>query len=921
LRQQCAHRANAADPQAVLLRARLGVLYAQVPAATTITALVALLTIALLWDVASATTLAAWGGAIYVVSSARLLLANRYHAAADRDPRLWLRLYLAGTALAGGSWGALALLLDPAWPAMEQIGVLTMVAGVCAGAISNNGTHLGAYLAFLVPCLSPLVVRLATSGDPTLTVIAAAALLYGAGLSSIARPYSRAFAQAQILAREKGQLVEQLSAVNDDLSAEVLQRRAAEVELARERRLFIEGPVIVFRWQNDDAWTICHVSPNVRHLGLDRERLVCDRVSYRSLIHPDDRETVAASEFRRSGLSGLPYVDQDYRLCLPDGTTRWVYDYTVPIKGSDGRVSHLDGYILDITDRKQAEAALLHEKELAEVTLGSIGDGIVRADADGRVEYLNAVAERLTGWSAADARGRRLHEVCVLLTEDGGERVDVLDALTAPAEPTDTQQLLRRADGERFAVSWTIAPLRGADGATRGTVLVLHDVTEARSLARRLIHQASHDPLTGLMNRREFEHRLAQAIETARLEGLHHVCLYMDLDQFKVVNDTCGHAAGDELLRQLGTLLHSRLRGSDALARLGGDEFGVLLTGCPVDQGQRLAEELRGAVRDFRFVWADKTFELGVSIGAVGVGAASGSVGAVLSAADVACYAAKDLGRNRIHLYQESDLELARRRGEMQYVHRITKALADGRLVLFAQDIVPVTPIPGAPQSMEMLVRMRDDAGTLVPPNAFLPAAERYNLMPSIDRWVARTSFAWLAARADPTTFRLSINLSGTTLSDDRFLDFVGELFATHAVPPAAVCFEITETAAIANLAAASRFIRELRQLGCLFALDDFGSGLSSFGYLKNLPVDFLKIDGSFVRDLLTSPIDRAMVRAINEVGHAMGIRTIAEFVERQEILHVLAALGVDYAQGWAVGRPRALAERDAGESPVRQAG
>jgi diguanylate cyclase (GGDEF)-like protein/PAS domain S-box-containing protein len=904
-----------------LLQARLGILFAQTPSATTTSALVALLTIALLWDVATPTALASWGASIYLVSSGRLLLARRYRAARDRDGRLWLRAYLLGTALAGTTWGGLAVLLDPTWPTMEQIGVLTMLAGVCAGAISNNGSHLGAYLSFLVPCLAPLVVRLATSGNPTLTLISAAAVLYGAGLIGIARPYSRAFAQAQVLAREKGQLVEQLSVVNDDLSAEVLQRRAAEVELARERRLFIEGPVTVFRWKNDDAWTICHVSPNVRYLGLDRERLVRDGLSYKSLIHPDDLERVAASEFRRSNLSGLPYVDQDYRLVLPDGQIRWVYDYTVPVKDSVGRITHLDGYILDITDRKQAEAALLHEKELAEVTLGSIGDGIVRTDADGRVEYLNAVAERLTGWSAADAHGHALSEVCPILAEDGGNRVDVLAVPVTPVQLKDAHHVLSRPDGEQFSISWTVAPLHSADGAIRGTVLVLHDITEARSLARRLVHQASHDPVTGLMNRREFEHRLAQAIETARLEGLQHVCLYMDLDQFKVVNDTCGHAAGDELLRQLGTLLQSRLRGSDALARLGGDEFGVLLTGCPLDQGQRIAEELRSTVRDFRFVWADKTFESGVSIGAVGVSTTSGSVSVVLSAADVACYAAKDLGRNRIHVYQESDLELARRRGEMQYVHRITKALAEDRLVLYSQDIVPVTPLPGAPRTMEMLVRMRDDAGTLVPPNAFLPAAERYNLMPSIDRWVARTSFAWLAACPDPTGFRLSINLSGTTLSDDQFLDFVGELFATHAVPPAAICFEITETAAIANLATASRFIRELRQLGCLFALDDFGSGLSSFGYLKNLPVDFLKIDGSFVRDLLSNPIDRAMVRAINEVGHAMGIRTIAEFVERQETLHVLAALGVDYAQGWAVGRPRPLVERDTGQDAVRQAG
>jgi diguanylate cyclase (GGDEF)-like protein/PAS domain S-box-containing protein len=918
--QNAARRLETAGAEAALLQARLGILFAQIPSATTTSALVALLTIALLWDVASPAALATWGASIYLVSSGRLLLAHRYRAARDRNERLWLHAYLVGTALAGGSWGGLAVLLDPAWPTMEQIGVLTMLAGVCAGAISNNGTHLGAYLAFLVPCLTPIVLRLAASGDPTLTLIGVAAVLYGAGLGSVARPYSQAFAQAQILAREKGQLVDQLSAVNDDLSAEVLQRRAAEVELARERRLFIEGPVTVFRWQNDDAWTVCHVSPNVRYLGLDRERLVRDRASYKSLIHPDDVERVAASEFRRSSQSSLPYVDQDYRLVLPGGETRWVYDYTVPVKDVGGRITHLDGYILDITDRKQAEAALLHEKALAEVTLGSIGDGIVRTDADGRVEYLNPVAERLTGWSAADAHGHALDEVCPIVAEDGGARVDVLQAPARPGQRTDSHHVLSRPDGGRFSVSWTVAPLHSADGAIRGTVLALHDVTEACSLARRLIHQASHDPLTGLMNRREFEHSLAKAIETARLEGLQHVCLYMDLDQFKVVNDTCGHAAGDELLRQLGTLLQSRLRGSDALARLGGDEFGVLLTGCPLTQGQRLAEELRSAIRAFRFVWADKTFEMGVSIGAVWVSGASGSVSAVLSAADVACYAAKDLGRNRIHVYQESDLDLARRRGEMQYVHRITKALAEDRLVLYSQDIVPVTPVPGAPQTMEMLVRMRDDDGKLVPPNTFLPAAERYNLMPSIDRWVARTSFAWLAARPDPGGFRLSINLSGTTLSDDAFLDFVGELFAAHPVPPAAICFEITETAAIANLAAASRFIRELRQLGCLFALDDFGSGLSSFGYLKNLPVDFLKIDGSFVRDLLTNPIDRAMVRAINEVGHAMGIRTIAEFVERHETLHVLAALGVDYAQGWAVGRPRPLAERGLDQESVRAA-
>ncbi len=576
-------------------------------------------------------------------------------------------------------------------------------------------------------------------------------------------------------------------------------------------------------------------------------------------------------------------------------------------------------------DRKRAEAELLREKERAQVTLHSIGDGVITTDTAGAIDYMNPSAERLTGWTVEEAKGQPLAQVYPLHDEATREPLGGLADTARRLESTlqaREPQLLRRRDGEEFAVTQTVTPIRGPRGDALGSVLVFRDVTETRSLARRLAYQASHDTVTGLLNRREFEARLAHALEVAHNEARQHICLYMDLDQFKLVNDTCGHAAGDDLLRQLAVLMHGRLRESDALARLGGDEFGVLLEGCPLQQGIEIAEALRAGVRDYRFVWEDKTFEIGVSIGIVAVTGDWESVGSIMSAADVACYAAKDLGRNRIHVYQDTDLDLARRHGEMQWVSRITQALGENRLELFYQDIVAVQSETNLRHSVEILVRMRDERGELVPPGAFLPAAERYNLMPTIDRWVVHHCFRWLAAQPSLEGVLIGINLSGTTLSDDNFLPFIREQFERFRVPHETVCFEITETAAIANQAAASQFIRELRAMGCWFALDDFGSGLSSFAYLKNLPVDYLKIDGSFVRDMLHDPYDRAMVAAINEVGHRMGIRTIAEFVENPETLHALADLGVDYAQGWALGKPRPLHEATAAafRLPLQQA-
>ncbi|HTJ97267.1 MAG TPA: EAL domain-containing protein [Rhodocyclaceae bacterium] len=421
-------------------------------------------------------------------------------------------------------------------------------------------------------------------------------------------------------------------------------------------------------------------------------------------------------------------------------------------------------------------------------------------------------------------------------------------------------------------------------------------------------YQASHDALTGLINRREFERRLEQALQEAKFNNTCHSVLYLDLDQFKIVNDTCGHNAGDALLQQLTTALQTVLRQSDVLARLGGDEFGVLLENCPDKPAYRIAESLRQAVSSFRFVWMDKSFIVGVSIGLGTFGDDELSVNDIFSIVDGACYVAKDLGRNRIHVYSADDNQLAERKGLMNWVGRISAALEENRMILFRQKIVPLQDGPDQSVHYEMLLRMRDENGRQVPPMAFIPAAERYNLMPAIDFWVIRTALAYYEElyRQD-TTCSLAINLSGATLGDERLLPYIREQLLHFDIPPTAICFEVTETTAIAKLGMATALMHDLKKLGCRFALDDFGSGMSSFGYLKNLPIDFIKIDGAFVRNLVSDSVDRAMVEAITNIAHVMGVKTIAEFVETEAIAEELTRMGVDYAQGYWFGRPEPI--------------
>jgi diguanylate cyclase (GGDEF)-like protein/PAS domain S-box-containing protein len=561
--------------------------------------------------------------------------------------------------------------------------------------------------------------------------------------------------------------------------------------------------------------------------------------------------------------------------------------------------------------RQQAEARFREASALARVTLQSIGDGVIATDGEGRVEFFNPVAEQLTGWRSEEARGRPLQTVFNLMDEASGEPVaDPVSrcledgaTITLPAQTV----LLEREGHKTFAVEVRVSPLREEDGKVRGVVLVFHDTTELAVLTHRLSYQASHDALTGLVNRHEFEARLELALETSRYEHIDHAVCFMDLDQFKIVNDTCGHVAGDELLKQLAARLRATIREVDTVARLGGDEFGLLLEGCPLEQAKQVAENVLEMTRQFRFMWGDKVFDVGMSIGMVPISADSGNITDILSSADSACYVAKGLGRDRLHVFERDDLTIAKHRSEMQWLQKIRVALEDNSFQLYSQAIKPLLDGQAAWHN-EILLRMRDEKGELVLPGSFLPAAERYHLMPAIDRWVVKHTLAALAGdSADNAIVQASINLSAQSLCDDHFLAFVMEEIRNSGVAPRHLCFEITETTAIANLSRAMQFIAELRKLGCRFALDDFGSGLSSFGYLKNLPVDYLKIDGSFVKDMVDNPIDRAMVNSINEIGHLMGIKTVAEFVASERHVQMLREMGVDYAQGFHISRPKPL--------------
>jgi diguanylate cyclase (GGDEF)-like protein/PAS domain S-box-containing protein len=686
------------------------------------------------------------------------------------------------------------------------------------------------------------------------------------------------------------------------------------IEIQRTLRDLEERNELALYSANDGLWDFdtfnnrVYLSPRWKAmLGYD-EVDVAQTPDWRTLVHADDMSRVQAA-IRDHVAGKTPIFESLHRMRHASGEWRWVISRAKARVDERGRLLRLVGVELDITERKLYEEALFREKESAQITLQSIGDGVITTDEKGAIDYVNPVAEALTGWRLEDAQGRAIEEIFRAFHEETCEPLEnplaVAIRRTRSIKSVRPMLLIRR-DGNEIYVESTASPIRDGSGAVSGGVLVFHDVSEARELNRRLSYHASHDVLTGLVNRREFEHRMERALKSAKAHETSYALCSLDLDQFKIVNDTCGHSAGDALLGQVGALLKSKVRWRDTLARLGGDEFGILLESCTLDEAMRTAESLREAVRNFKFTWEERTFRLGASIGVVPIAPENADVASILSAADSACQAAKEAGRNRVHSFEENDLDLMRRRREMQWAARINNALEEGRFEIFRQTILPLQ-VPETGAHYELLLRMRDEQGKIVAPYDFITAAERYGITPQIDRWVIENAFRWLVSEADEREklAMCSINLSGQSLADDKFLPYVIDQFHRSGLDATKICFEITETAAIASFSQANRFIQALKELGCKFALDDFGTGLSSFGYLKHFPVDFLKIDGSFVKEILHDPIDREMVRSINEIGHLTGKQTIAEFAENLEIINMLRTLGVDYAQGYGVSQPQ----------------
>jgi diguanylate cyclase (GGDEF)-like protein/PAS domain S-box-containing protein len=561
-----------------------------------------------------------------------------------------------------------------------------------------------------------------------------------------------------------------------------------------------------------------------------------------------------------------------------------------------------------------SERRLFNAKEHAQVTLYSIGEGVICTNLQGQIEELNAAASALLGCRQHEAIGRPVTEVLRLSPE--GEPSRLLDPVAQVLRQSglvtsDDKAILHRSSGEDLAVEYTASPIYDRDHKLLGSILVFRDVTQMRTLSSQLFYHAHHDGLTGLLNRREFEARVSRALEDAKRHGRESWLCFIDLDQFKIINDTCGHLAGDEQLKRVAGALVSRLRDEDIVARLGGDEFAILIRNTDEDGTLRMVGRIHQEIQSIPFVWEDKRFASNFSMGVVPINHDSGTLQELFSTADSACYLAKEAGRNRIHLYRPNDADMARRHGEMQWVHQITEALEENRFTLYYQAIAPLK--RGCRQRCgEILVRMLDPQGKLVPPMSFIPAAERYSLMGQIDHWVIRNTLEVLAHhRANllqPGDW-VSINLSAQSLCDEHFLDFVLQLLEQHHIDPTWLCFEVTETSAIANLTSAIEVITRLKDRGCRIALDDFGSGVSSFAYLKNLPVDLVKMDGGFVHDIRKNDTNLALVEAINRVGHVMGIQTVAEYVEDRRTAVLLRRLGVDYGQGYGIRRPVPLIE------------
>lgn len=653
-------------------------------------------------------------------------------------------------------------------------------------------------------------------------------------------------------------------------------------------------------------------------IGLEPEQLVGRDVA--DLVKPAYRALFRKSMTKRLAGESAP-ERLEIQMINGDDAGLWVEARSSVIEHHGSKA--ILTIARDVSYRKNLEVSLSRSKRQAQFTLESISEGVITTDNEGRIDYMNHVAESMTGANLDDATGRKTGELFALIDETDrralGDPVERCLSIRRRVNMGRRALLVSRDGKHEHSVEVTASPIKGPGNSISGSVVVIHDVSELRGLTRQMSYQAAHDALTGLINRREFERRLDEAMDTAHAEEAVHILAYMDLDRFKAVNDSCGHIAGDNMLREVASLIKDQVRDSDYVARLGGDEFGTLLIGCPIDKAQQIASDICNAVADYRFVWQDKIFNIGISIGLIEVSHASGSMQDVMAAADSACYVAKQRGRGQVHVYSARDEAVARERGDIQWLGQLQNALRDNKFELALQPIIATTSGSASGPSVEVLIRMPDERGRIGDSADFLRSAERYQLMPQIDRWVVNAVLAAINSGEIKLASQRScaINISGQTLSDESFLSFVVEALDHSGVSPVSVCFEVTESAITTNIQHAQRFIEVLHGIGCEFALDDFGSGLGAFSSLKHLPIDYLKIDGTYTRNLTSDQVNQEMVAAMIKLARTMQFRVVAEQVEEQEDFDWLRTAGIDFVQGNFVDAPATLGTSTTGSSRI----
>lgn len=894
-----------------LMRRQLLILfYKQGLTTQTLTLAAVVITVVAMWGVMDHGLLIAWSAWLICLVIARTFYMKRFLNDVDfiTNWSPWEVGGLIGAMLGGISWGLLGLAYDSTWPTFYQVFLLVLLGSLAGVSTASYSSSVKANMYFITSMLTPIFVHFLVNYSESsylfgLGIIAFVSCMYVAGKNA----HKSVVENIKLrVANEK--LIDNLWKSNDELNEEIEHRNLAEEGLQRERKLFVKGPVVVFSWLVEDGWPVQYVSPNVSSWGLNDDEMIRNSTVFSQYIHPDDISKVRQLGFQNPDNSDLDFVEIDYRLVLPDGRTRWVFERTTPVMDSSGKVTGIDGYLLDITDRKNTEDLLFEEKERVQVTLHSIGDGVITTDNFNRVTYMNPAAENMTGIEMKAGKGKPLESVFRALDQSTNRPIPSLNKHWRHHTQSEDMHSVRLKSNRD--VAYNMATIRDSKDKSIGSVVVLRDATRILALTRKLAYYASHDALTDTLNRREFERCLNLALKSAEHQKVTHVLLYIDIDQFKVINDTCGHRAGDELLRRISDLLSKNIRSGDVIARLGGDEFSILLHRCSMSQAEVIAEKLRRTTHATRFTWENQIFEVGISIGAVEMDKDSENASVLMSTADMACYTAKDLGKDRLHVYKKTDAELNARRKEVHWVSHLNQALKHDRLALYQQEIMPVAHDSDDIKRTEVLLRMFDTQGNLIPACTFFPAIERYGLVNTIDRWVVHECFSIMASGEASDTTIYAINISGSSLSQTDFLEYIKLQLAANSVKGSQICFEITETTAVSHFRNARRFISELKALGCYFALDDFGSGLSSFAYLKDLAVDYLKIDGSFVQNIVNDAVDRALVNAIKDVGHVMLIDTIAEHVENQATLDMVRDIGIDYAQGAYIGDPEPFGQR-----------